>query len=58
VFLLRNGNTVMANIAAIKIEQHGGANNDKLKLETLVRSAGANLQAIIHISNCLRVKNG
>jgi len=32
----------MANIAAIK--------HEKLKLETLVRSVGANRQAMIHIS--------
>ena len=44
----------MANIEAIKIEQHRGANNEKLKLETLVRSVGANLQAIIQIINSLR----
>jgi len=37
----------MANIAAINTKQLGGANNEKLNLETLVRSAGANLQAII-----------
>jgi len=48
----------MAYIAAIRIEQHGGANNEKLILETLVRSVGANLQAIIHINNCLRIKKG
>ena len=48
----------MAIIAAINTKQHGGANNEKLKLETLVRSVGANLQAIIHIINCLRIKKG
>jgi len=32
--------------------------NEKLKLETLVRSVGANLQAMIHIINCLRIKKG
>jgi len=42
----------------LKIEQHGGANNEKPKLETLVHSVGANLQAIIHISNCLQIKKG
>jgi len=41
----------MVNIAAIKIEQHGGASNEKLKLEALVRTVGANLQAIFHLSN-------
>jgi len=55
-------NTVMANIAAINTKQHGGANNGKLKLETLVRSVGAtsnlNLQAIIHAISCLRIKKG
>jgi len=35
----------MANIAAINTKQHGGANNEKLKLEILVRSVGENLQA-------------
>jgi len=48
----------MANIAAINTKQHGGANNEKIKLETLVRSVGANLQAVIHIINCLRIKKG
>jgi len=43
----------MTNIAAISTNQHGGANDEKLKLETLVRSVGAKLQAIIHIINCL-----
>jgi len=38
----------MPNIVAINTKQHGGANNEKLKLEMLVRSVGANLQAIIH----------
>jgi len=37
----------MANIAAINTKLHGGANNEKLKLETHVRSVSANLQAII-----------
>jgi len=58
VYLLRNENTAVANIAAINTKQHGGAKNEKLNLETLVRTAGANLQAIIHIINCLRIKNG
>ena len=44
----------MANIAAIKNKQYGPAKNDKLKLETLFFSVGANLQAIIQIINCLR----
>jgi len=48
----------MANIAAIKNKQHGRANNEKLKLETLVRSVGASLQAIIQIFNSLRIKQG
>jgi len=39
----------MANIAAIDIKQQGGAKNEKFKLETLVRSVGANLQATIRI---------
>jgi len=47
VFLLRDENTVMANIAAINTKLDGGANNEKLKLEALVRSVGANLQVII-----------
>jgi len=48
----------MANIAAINTKQHGGANNEKLNLETVVRSVavGANLQAIIHTINCLWIK--
>ena len=51
--MLRNENSVMANIAAIKTKRHGGANNEKnektekLKLEILVRYVGANHQAII-----------
>ena len=56
MFLLRNKNIAMANTAAINSKQHGGANNEKTKLETLVRSVGANLQAIIHIINCLPFK--
>jgi len=52
VFLLRNENNVMANIAAINNKQHGGAN----KLETLVHSFTANLQAKIHVIDCLRIK--
>jgi len=36
----------MANIAAISTKLHGGANNETLKLETLARSVGADLQAI------------
>jgi len=58
VFLLRNENTAMANIAAINTKEHRGANNEKIKLETLIRSVGANLQAIIHIIDCLRIKKG
>jgi len=48
----------MANIAAINTKQHGGANNEKLKLETLVRYVGANHQAIIIdiIINCYGLK--
>jgi len=47
VFLLRDENAVMANIAAISTKLHGGANNNEtLKLETLARSVGADLQAI------------
>jgi len=48
----------MANIAAINTKEHRGANNEKIKLETLIRSVGANLQAIIHIIDCLRIKKG
>ena len=50
----------MTNIAAINTEQYGGANNEKLKLKALVRSVGANLQAIImiHIINCLQIEKG
>jgi len=33
---------------------HGSENNEKLKLETVVRSVGANLQTTIHIVNCIR----
>jgi len=47
----------MVNIAAINTKQPGSANNAKLNLETLVLSVVANLQAIIHIINCLRIKN-
>ena len=46
MFLLRDENAVMANIAAISTKLHGGANNETLKLETLARSVGADLQAI------------
>jgi len=49
---VRNKNTVMTNTEAIDTEQHGGANNEKIKLQTLVRSFGANLQAIIRMTNC------
>jgi len=48
----------MVIIATNNTKQHGRGNNEKLKLETLVRSVGANLQAIIHIINCLRIKKG
>jgi len=50
----------MANIrpTAINSKQHGVAKNAKLKLESLVRSVGANLQAIIHIINCLQIEKG
>jgi len=50
----------MANIAAMNTKQHGGANNEKLKLETLVRYVGVNHQAIIihTIINCLQIKKG
>jgi len=41
VFLLRNENNDMASTAAINTKQHGGANNEKLKLETLVHSVAA-----------------
>jgi len=60
VFLLRNENNVIATITAINTKQHGGANNEKLKLETLIRNGGANHQAIIiHIIiNYLRIKKG
>ena len=44
---------LLSMLAAINTKQPGGANNEKLKLETLVRSDGANLQAIIHIKNQL-----
>ena len=47
MFLLRDENTVMAITAAISTKLHGGANNEKLKLETLARSVSANLQPII-----------
>ena len=60
MFLLKIENIVLANIrpTAINSKQHGGAKNEKLKLESLVRSVGANLQAIIHIINCLQIKKG
>jgi len=32
--------------------------NEKLKLEALVRSVGANLHEIIYIINCLRIEIG
>jgi len=48
----------MSNIAASDNKQHGRANNEKLKLETLVRSVGANLQATIQIINSLRIEKG
>ena len=48
----------MANIAAINTKQHGGVNNEKLKLETLLHSVAANLQAKIRVINCLRIKKG
>ena len=57
MFLLRNENIVSTNFVAINTKQYGGANNEKLKLETL-RSVGANLQATIHIINCLQIKKG
>jgi len=56
VFLLRNEKTAVANIAAIHTKQHGGAKNEILKLKALVRTVGANLQAIIRIIICLRIK--
>jgi len=43
VCLQRNENTVMAN------KQHSCENNEKLKLETFVRSVGANFQTKISI---------
>jgi len=49
-------NTGMANVAAINTKQHGGANNEKIQLETLVRSVGAHVQAIVHIISCLHIK--
>jgi len=61
VFLLRYENTELTwpiFIAAINTEQHRIANNKKLILEKLVRCVDANLQAIIHIINCLRIKKG
>jgi len=48
----------MANIAAINSKQHGGVKNEKFKLETLVRSVGTNLQAIIYIIDCVRITKG
>jgi len=48
----------MANIAAINNKQHRRANNEKLKLDTLLRSVVANLQAIIQIINSLRIEKG
>jgi len=58
VFLLRDENAVTANIAAINTKLHGGANNEKLKLETLVCSVGANLQAIISHNQLFTDKKG
>ena len=47
------------NIATINTKQHRGANNKKLKLETLViLMVQNNRQVIIHIINCLRKKGG
>ena len=37
-------------------KRHGSENNEKLKLERLDRSVGANVQTTIHIINCLRMK--
>jgi len=41
-------------------KQYGSETNEKLKLETLVRSVsvGGNLQTKIHVINCLRIKDG
>jgi len=58
VFLLRDENTVMANNVAINSKLHGGANDEKLKLETLVRSVGANLQPIISHNQLFTDKKG
>jgi len=48
--LCKNENNFVAN------KQHGSENSEKLKLETLVRSAGANRQTTDHIINFLRIK--
>jgi len=58
VFLLRDEATVIANIVAMNTKLHGGANNEKLKLETLVCSVGANLQAIISHNQLFADKKG
>jgi len=58
VFLLRDENTVMANIVTINSKLHGGANDEKLKEETLVRSVGANLPPIISHNQLFMDKKG
>jgi len=39
-------------------KNHGSESNVKLKLKTLVRSVGTNLQTTIRIINCLQINNG
>jgi len=45
---------VMENIAVNK--QYEDENNEKLKLETLIRSVGGNLQTKIHVINLYGLK--
>jgi len=47
----------MTNIAAVKTKQHGGANNGKLQVKTLVCSVGANLQANSHLKKAEKLKS-
>jgi len=43
---------------ALPSDDHGRENNKILKLETLFRSFGANIQTVIHVINCLLVRKG
>jgi len=47
MFLQRNENAVIGQHCSNK--QRGGENDEKLKLETLVRSVGASIHTTIHV---------